>query len=592
MNILRIALVVLFVQIAGAQQLAPESVQGLVLRFENGEPIARANLELRRVDQAGTPVVTAASHSDGRFVFGNVAPGQYRLTATRTGFVPAEYGQRSANGSGVPITIGGDQRPNDLRLVMIPTGTISGRIADRQGKPMAGIAVQVMKPSFHYGRRIMSVVRSVLTNDLGEYRLFWLAPGRYYVNAIPPDASTGQVSNLILNPGGQIPCCGGFLTWNDVRNLRPAPVRPAGSVAENEAYLPIYFPGTPDSGEATAIDLRAGMDFRGVDITAAAVRTYRVSGVVLNEGQGQPAASVQVQLLSSNPSSTIGYAASRDAQTGLFTFPKVVPGSYIAIANVTNVIGGLSGRNLIEVRNGDVDFSVRLSPGFTVRGRVMIEGATSSSLRLSDIRVGLVSDPPVGTGIEGRKVQDALGISPSLIARTASESVGRDGSFEFANVRNGNYRMVVDLLNNLPLPNAYLKSIRLGIADVLNAGLQLDRQPETALEIVIGTDTVTLDGRVLDNKQQPVPGISVVMVPDSARRLRSDAFKTASTDELGRFRFTGAAPGEYTLLAWEDIEKDAWLDPDFLRMYEDRGKSIHLNEGNASPIDVQLIPII
>ena len=86
------------------------------------------------------------------------------------------------------------------------------------------------------------------------------------------------------------------------------------------------------------------------------------------------------------------------------------------------------------------------------------------------------------------------------LAPTSYSVVLPNGSLTLAAGR-GDFRVNISPLLNLPgayrmpgrtavppaLQNAYVKSIRLGNADVLNGGLRLDRQPDVPLEIVIGT---------------------------------------------------------------------------------------------------------
>jgi hypothetical protein len=48
-------------------------------------------------------------------------------------------------------------------------------------------------------------------------------------------------------------------------------------------------------------------------------------------------------------------------------------------------------------------------------------------------------------------------------------------------------------------------------------------------------------------------------------------------------------PGDYKAFAWENVEIGAWQDPDFMRMYEDRGKPVHIPESGAASSELRLI---
>src|SRR5204863_188047 len=78
----------------------------------------------------------------------------------------------------------------------MPAGTISGRVFDRDGEPLANVTVEALKYSYQEGQRVLNGVQTARTNDLGEYRLFWLQPGQYFVSATPPE---GQRGGALLN---------------------------------------------------------------------------------------------------------------------------------------------------------------------------------------------------------------------------------------------------------------------------------------------------------------------------------------------------------------------------------------------------------
>lgn len=44
------------------------------------------------------------------------------------------------------------------------------------------------------------------------------------------------------------------------------------------------------------------------------------------------------------------------------------------------------------------------------------------------------------------------------------------------------------------------------------------------------------------------------------------------TDQYGRFLLRGIPPGEYKLLAWEELEPRAYLDENFLRPIEEKAQ--------------------
>ena len=115
--------------VAAQDDRARGSIEGIVRERDSGAPIGRAHVELRAIRSPGDrrvddfTVVTTAS--DGRFAFRGVPPGEYRLYATRsTGYVPGEYGQRTAAGEGTSFTLGAGQTMSAVSLLMTPTASI------------------------------------------------------------------------------------------------------------------------------------------------------------------------------------------------------------------------------------------------------------------------------------------------------------------------------------------------------------------------------------------------------------------------------------------------------------------------------------
>ena len=70
-----------------------------------------------------------------------------------------------------------------------------------------------------------------------------------------------------------------------------------------------------------------------------------------------------------------------------------------------------------------------------------------------------------------------------------------------------------------------------------------------------------------------------MLVP--AARNRIDLYKTASTDQYGRFTFSNVAHGDYRVFAWEDIPQGAYMDAAYVARFEDRGIAARVEKGPA-----------
>src|SRR5688572_16797759 len=189
---------------------ADAGMEGTIVRFGTLENLTKAVVELRATT-GGAPQTTT-TEADGRFYFPQIVPGTYRLTSRRDGYWNAEYGQRWIDGPGQVITIAPGAKLRDIQIVMTPGGVIAGRITNRDGLPLAGARVSAMKPWINQNQRQLRPVQQVIANDLGEFRLIWLMPGRYYISAnyvqqgnAPPGQQMGMqgAGTLVINPDAE-----------------------------------------------------------------------------------------------------------------------------------------------------------------------------------------------------------------------------------------------------------------------------------------------------------------------------------------------------------------------------------------------------
>jgi hypothetical protein len=81
----------------------------------------------------------------------------------------------------------------------------------------------------------------------------------------------------------------------------------------------------------------------------------------------------------------------------------------------------------------------------------------------------------------------------------------------------------------------------------------------------------------------------VVLVPAPERRANPAAFKAVTADQLGNFIIRSVLPGDYRLLAWEDIEPGIYMDPEFLRGFETRGEAIRVQRGSQNAVSVRAV---
>jgi hypothetical protein len=610
MKVMLIALLIAFVQSLPAQQSEPSAyLEGTVMNASRDEPLARATVELQAATSAAV-VATTMTDDSGRFFFPNVSPAQYRLSATRRGYIRAEYGQHRVDGPGMAIGVSPGQRL-PLRLEMTPGGSISGRVTDR-GLPTGGaVRVFAVKASMEAGQRMWKDVLFAFANDLGEYHLSWLPPGRYYVMAIVPD---GPVI-------GGLRWLSSTLTEPAVRmRLRAVFVRNLGTgTSDTDMHVPVFYPNTPDWKSATPVDLLPGGEVVNVDIDASPRPALHVRGMVTGltplsvtniaarGGRGSTVSAFRVALLPLDDVFSNVIESVQTDEQGAFEIARVPPGSYVVVATGAN---NGEARTTVEVRDKDVN-GIVLGPTqqISVSGRITIEGQKTASDITSRLRVGLVRAPLPSAWVT--TPNPPLGVPPAQLFSLSVATPTTAGVFSIQRP-SGDYRVFVGPLLTLPLslglpaPNLpaalkppavrspefeklYVKSIRLGDTDVLADGLRLPLQDSQPMEIVIGSNPGAIEGRVVDARNQTSAATTVVVIPESGARFYTN-HKYAVTDASGRFQIADVPPGDYKIFAWESVESRAWQDPDFVRQYEAQGTSVRVVEGRNSAIELMSIP--
>jgi hypothetical protein len=482
----------------------------------------------------------ASTNTDasGHFSFENLSAGRYFLLASHDGYVNNNRGYAEQRGKLIVLAPG--QHVNDLVVRLLPNGSIAGRITDEMGKPLRRVFVQAMKFSYTHGRRELREVASAPTNDAGEYRVPALIPGKYYIRAKPPASVKGKPES-------------------------------------DKAYVPIYYPAASDSSHSVALVLRAGEDLAGIDMNLAPVHTVHIHGRVINAHTLLPSKEAEVTLLSDQGETIFspGTNFSAGGQAS-FEFQGVPPGSYVLVAQQPSSPQDpktMWGRTSIEVKDTNLDHvEIVVGPGVDVSGRIRVEGDTTID-HSKDLT-------PMTGNLDPMEASSLASLTPDIDNAQAKP----DGTFIFREVPEGTYR-----INFSPVPAGYyLKSS--GAADVLETGITVGRgHSPPALELVLSPGAGRIDGTVLSDEQS-ASGASVVLVPDGKGRGQPTDYRQAVTDLLGRFAMRNVPPGDYTLFAWEQIERGAYFDPEFLARYEDRGKAVHVDEDGHISVKLAVIP--
>ncbi len=516
------------------------AISGMVVKLAGSEPVKTATVQLQSLqDLAHT--ISVVTDVGGRFELKGIDPGRYRLKINRTGFVTQEYGQKTSNDPGAEIRLVPGQVLRDLLFHLIPWGIIAGRVLDDQGEPLPWAQVSALREIYSGGKHKLSPEALAPTNDLGEYRLFGLKPGRYFICAK-------------YKPGLHV--------------IGRAEVREDDSDDSRPEFMPIYYPNSPDPARASTITLKAGEEIPAVEILLRPVTTFRVRGRVYNMVSGRRSnTGVIVQLEQRNSNVAWGLPDQQlnvENSDGSVEIAGVLPGSYTLSAFWFEDGRRYQARQSIEVGNANVEgVNLTIMPGIAVSGRIVWDG--KPSLDRDEL---LVSISPADSRISFN--------SPARVVGSL---------FVLKDVFDGNYRLSVLGQSK----DCYIQSIRYGANEALEGGFTVVRGTQSSLEVTISSRGARVEGAVTDQDKLPITGVWVVLVPDQARRDQPRLYRKVATDQFGHYLLRGIAPGDYKVFCWDEVEDGAWEDPEFVKTYEDRGQKISVQEADAKTADVVAI---
>ena len=557
MKFLSVAALVLFLalnvypQQAAVQQAAKAgSLAGTLTKSGSGEPIRNAEISLARADTGVTKLVdptddsapqsqaiTVVTDASGRFRFPSLVPGDYMLSVRKNGF----HGFRGPNSRSwqdfLSVTIAPGQAVTDYALQMQPGAVITGKVLDEDGEPMAYVQISALKWVYANHRRQLRPIGSAATDDEGSYRIFSLEPGRYVIRA------------NVAAEGGQA----------------------------KTHYAAAYFPDAAAPTEANPIALRSG-DQAQADFRLTRVRAVRVSGHLTgNNGSGQ----IQIYLRNSQDESAIGSrsGATVDAQ-GRFTLEGILPGDYTLGAIEFRPDGALPQHAQMPLHvdgSGDianVSLPMEDTGAAMLMGTLRVDGANLGHPRLDSLRIGLL--PAEDTISDGSETGNY-------------SAIGRDGALRIDKISPGKY--VVSLTaDGSGWEDFYTKHVEIANRDVTDSVISFNASRGVVpINIVVGIDGATVDGSVVDENGKPVANVTVIGVPDPSLRTQFDLYQRGESDANGHFTLRGIKPGSYSFYAWNNLDDESYMDPEFLARFENARTDLTLKPQEHQKVELKML---
>jgi len=451
------------------------------------------------------------------------------------------------------IALAPGEKASDVKLRIAPEGIISGRVVDENGEPARNVSVYALRPTYMQGVRslISAGITTNSTNDLGEYRIFGLTPGRYYVRA---------------------------------QALRSSPAAAGLATSADRIYPEVYYPGAPDLETAAKVEVRAGAEAGNTNFKLRPARAASIRGRVVDGATGQATERAYV-MASPTGAGVSGMSSLASANTkGEFEIDGLLPGSYTLTATGVSASWTLSARDTVTVGDsGLTGVLLRLTAGATLAGTLRADDALAAAgLDLSKLRVQLLrleSGPPMFFS------GGPIGASPAQAAAALPGAVDAQGNFVLEGVSAFRNQVIV---SGLPAP-CYLKSASLENRETIDTGLEAAGMGRYRLDVVVSGDGAQFDGLVLDRQDKPAVQAMVTLVPADPASRPPRLYRSTDTDQNGQFTLKAIPPGRYLIYAWQDVEDGAWFDPEFMARYEKLGESVSFDPQEHKTLNLKLL---
>ncbi|WP_394940796.1 SdrD B-like domain-containing protein [Psychromicrobium sp. YIM B11713] len=518
----------------------------VTLTDENGQPVK---------DLAGNDVAAATTDANGKYNFGNLAPGLYKVkfaapagqSFTVKGTDPAADNDSNANPDGTTdvITLTAGTNNNTVDAGLVPTSSVgdtvfvdnNGNGTKDAGEPGLAGATVVLKDANG------AVVGTQTTDANGKYLFTNVPPGQgYTITVTPPTADKPYKFSPTTPPAdGQ-----------DTSVVSGTGVSQPFAVELGKSQLSldagVYQPAT--IGDTVFQDADSNGTFDNGEPTVPGVT------VALLDGNGQPAKDAD-----GNPVAPVTTGAD-----GKYSFGNLAPGSYqVKFTAPAGTVFTTKGTDPAA------DNDSNANPDGSTAPVTLTSGQDNNTVDAGLIKVSSIGDlvfqDKNGNGVFDDGDTPVQGVKISLLdgagqpAKDANgqpvpdQTTGADGKYSFGNLLPGNYKVKFTAPDGLiftskgtdPAADNNSNANPDGVTDTIELGQgQTNNTVDAGLvePATIG-DTVFTDlngNGTLDPGETGVPGVTVALVDNAGNTVQ-----TVTTDADGKYSFTNVVPGTYTV---------------------------------------------
>ncbi len=510
------------------------TIRGIVVEHASHRPLSKVLVTVIRSPQGDRPAYSVTGNG-GDFVFNNLPPAKYNLSAQARGYAPQAFLQTEQYSTGIAVGPGLDSE--HIVFPLAAPGSISGTVIDQEGDPVAQGQVWLFLKSVSLGKPQIAMHGVQATDSSGSFHFSHLMPGAYLVG-------------VKAHP---------WYADNNVRTPPEAPVAQENPPSELDVtYATTYYADTIDPAAASPITITEGSS-ANVQITLRAVRAVRarISGY-----ETKPNTGVFVNASEVGPGGqTIfgGGGGSSVNANGEIELMGVAPGHYIL--SVQTVAQGHS----------------------EALGTRAVDLTSSATVDMSGVSKTSISGHIVFEGTERPGGQTNLAFVESGGQQGLQAIVEANGSFTTIDNPLTAGRYTIELPNR---SGFYLKSIEVKGAKFSQGELDIPDGASVQLSLVAAKGLTPINGIAIKD-EKPVAGAMVLLLPQDLNR--TDLIRRDQSDSDGTFTLPDVAPGRYTAIAIDDGSNLEYQEPSVIKPYLNLGQAVNVSGQNDSKLKVNVV---
>jgi len=450
----------------------------------------------------GTTKLAARTDETGHYKLIDVPAGKYEVRPVARVLVP--QGDDDLMDRHLDVAVGENQAVEDIDFALVRGGVITGRVTDASGKPVIADVIHLSRLNEENNKEpvLLDLVKPFETDDRGVYRVYGLQPGRYIVGA-----GGGSAERL-------------------------------GPISGRRNHPRVYYPGATDDSKAKPVEVAAGAELTGIDITVGAPnKGFELTGRLSDAHSGLPVtgAIVTINPTKQDSGATVGF--SMVDTKGRFTFESVLPGEYTAEVSFTKA-NDYSKESLdFEIKDQAIDpLEIKLHHGASISGVVTFDPGGGPGL-VTPLEASISAYVQTDPVLSGRLL--------NFMGDGRSAPIAADGTFLVNGLKPGKLAIGIEGHG----ASEGLRILRVERAGVpQNDGIEI-REAEVVADVrvIVVQGTGVIRGQVTLEGMKTLVGVSLVVYARSLEDSGLAENRPSEVDSNGTFVIEHLMPGKYEL---------------------------------------------